>query len=263
MWHETKHVIRAIRIEREARAWLSANDPIWVACYAMRRLNRHAPTLNKRNPSRTCIYEAKDKLIRWLYANVNPVEVTLDQQRLPCYHCDENGTSYYWRDEWGDYENDNHDPGGHSCEWCGGTHIYKTIPLYRFVFDVDGHRFVWHQPESSVWNGIMLTSDNGHDYVTREPVADNHLSTDHANVLYIAIQLFMSDRQAGPRVVRRGIRDVLFAILHDITHTASIYLRDWYFGCKLWLFCRKKYLLDWLSGKPRIKVTRDQDEIEF
>ena len=91
------------------------------------------------------IYDTKTVFIRWLYQNGYCLEVIPHQQILGCHTCAGSGKWY----------------SGGECYRCGGTGIYQQHILYQFTFDVDGLRYVWHQPRSMVnWEVKLDTWDS-------------------------------------------------------------------------------------------------------
>jgi hypothetical protein len=137
----------------QARAWLSANDERIVASamYHLNHLARHVF-----GEKREQIYLAKNRLIEEFYKRGFCERVTVEVQTFECWDCDGTGVDQY---AWGDDDS--------NCYKCGGTGIYRQHTLYRFVFNVHGRWFVWHQPADLVtWDvqtdGNMSEFEKGH-----------------------------------------------------------------------------------------------------
>lgn len=114
-----------LRARLEARAWLRANDPDAIAARCMWGLNRHART----GSGQRIIYPLKSALIRTFFGRGLYKTVTIQKQALECWDCGGTG-----------------DDGGGYCYKCDSSGVYRTIYLYRFVFEISGRRYVWHQP---------------------------------------------------------------------------------------------------------------------
>jgi len=83
--------------------------------------------------NRWYIYHLKNKLIKLWYPR-HCVNVSAQKQSQECWSCD--GTGSYAT--------------GNDCWKCGGTGIYRQHVLFRFVFDIAGQKYIWHQPAKSI-----------------------------------------------------------------------------------------------------------------
>jgi hypothetical protein len=124
---------RKVGLDRQVRAWLQDNGPERTVAYCMFHLNRQA---RYGGQHKYLIYRMKNHLVRLLYEQGFCAQTTLQIQRMKCWNCDGTG-----EDEWHDHE---------PCWKCDGTGVFRQHYLYRFVFDILGRRYVWHQPKSLV-----------------------------------------------------------------------------------------------------------------
>lgn len=125
--YETRNYFRWLRARLAARAWLRANNPDVIAARCMWGLNRHART----GSGQRIVYPLKSALIRTFFERGLCQAVTIQKQELECWDCGGTG-----------------DDGGGYCYKCDSTGVYRTTYLYRFVFEISGRRYVWHQPVS-------------------------------------------------------------------------------------------------------------------
>lgn len=130
-FYNLRMYVRKLRLGRQARAWLRGNGAERTAAYCMFYLNRHARGSGEK---KHLIYQFKNHLVRLFYEQGLCTQTTLQVQQMECWDC--NGT--------GEDCNDN------LCMKCGGTGVYRQHQLYRLVFDVQGRRYVWHQPKGLV-----------------------------------------------------------------------------------------------------------------
>jgi len=198
----------------------------------------------------------KSILLRWLYENGYCVSATINLQKLKCRHCD-NGVSHWWDED--DGYDDAYDREGHSCGWCEGTGVYKTIKLIRFVFDVEGHRFVWHQPDSLVCYPVALTSDVVRDYADRprDGTRDN-LTNDHLHVLSLTVRLFLHSLGLWKRPKLRTVGAIAGAVRDDVMAV----VRDYYYRVKLWSRWRRADMRKLTERLRRIRPPANE-EIPF
>lgn len=131
LFYETRNYFHWLRARLEARAWLRANSPDAIAARCMWGLNRHA----RMGSGQHIIYPLKSALIRTFFERGLCRMASLQRQKLVCWRC---GGSC----EDPEYDGD--------CLKCGGSGVYRTICLYRFVFEISGRRYVWHQPADLV-----------------------------------------------------------------------------------------------------------------
>lgn len=153
------------------------------------KLNRETlPASNGFN--RKYVYHLKNLLIRHLVQN-NVVPFTIGQtiQTLDCWHTHD----YNW-----DYTN--------WCERCDNTNIYRQTMLYVFQFNVQGQRYIWHQPESTVpWMGrteymSLIDQDHAESKVTGTIAKVKNSSKDshHQKTIVWAIWWYLFLRGANP-----------------------------------------------------------------
>lgn len=131
------------RHAHDARRWLKGNGPTQTAAYAMFHLNHVAAS----GRSRHMIYSLKSLFIRHLYEAGYCTAVSVQKQTQPCWSC--NGT--------GEYSGYGTMLTVEPCWKCDGTGVYREHILYRFVFDVDGRTYVWHQPKVMVNWPVQIT----------------------------------------------------------------------------------------------------------
>ena len=124
-----------------------------LAADAMFHLNR----LAKHYYGTALIYAAKNVFVQHLYETGCCANVVLHIQKLTCWECGGEG-----EDEYGDL-----------CWKCGGDGVYREIQLYRFAFDVDGQRYLWHQPARLVSWPVTLTEEEPGAYEVREPPTED------------------------------------------------------------------------------------------
>lgn len=117
------------------------------AAEAMWNLNRYAKHRCCRPSNRSEIYELKNDLVRLLYARGFCADAYRHVKRLPareCWRCDGSGAGW----------------DGDPCPRCNGTGVYGTScdrVSIVFRFEIDGHRYTWHQPEKLVNFTFTLT----------------------------------------------------------------------------------------------------------
>lgn len=155
----------------EARRWIRTNGPA-IAAYAMFHLNRHA---KEHYGQRRLIYAAKNKLLRWLYQNGYCVQAIRKVQRMDCWNCHGTGEHYT----------------GALCYKCGGSGVYRHHWLYEFTFDVDGRRYIWHQPESLV-DWPVTAGNKGDIYRDGSRRSSPPLSEELALLYFAAVYEFLS-----------------------------------------------------------------------
>jgi len=112
--------LRWLACRREARRWVRANG-LPVVMRAMWTLNRHARLMGRWEASP--IYALKDLLIRELWRQGVPCQLTRQVQTFVCWGC-----------------------GGAGCERCDWSGDYRRVYHYVFRFSVQGRRYIWHQP---------------------------------------------------------------------------------------------------------------------
>lgn len=125
----TQHQIDRWHGSRDAR------DMVAV-CESMLYLNSYAKT--RMSHFKYPIYRIKNRVTRKLYRELVPTRVIREWQVLTCNRC--NGTGQYFS-RWNDDD---------ICRRCDGSGIYNRVELFRFVFNVNGQRFEWHQPAGTV-----------------------------------------------------------------------------------------------------------------
>lgn len=130
-FYNVRMYVCRLRLGRQARAWMRGNGAERTVAFCMFQLNRHA---RQGRDKKHLIYQFKNHLVRLFYEQGLCTQTTLQVQKMECWDC--NGTGEDWHDE--------------PCWKCGGTGIYRQHHLYRFVFDVQGRRYVWHQPKGLV-----------------------------------------------------------------------------------------------------------------
>lgn len=129
-----------------------------AAAAAMYHLNRWA--YHRHCPESAVIYSLKTRFVHLLYDLGMCTDVSIKEQHLPC---------------WGDYYEPpcvfpDHPKGCHcSCPRCGGTGVYRTYQLFRFVFRVGTRHYVWHQPGQFVTWPVELTEPDVGEYKGRGP----------------------------------------------------------------------------------------------
>lgn len=140
------------RTRREIDRWLQASNPAHLAARAMWRLNRYARQYNYR---RYAIYALKRRLVELWYHDGRARAVSAQIQTMYCWGCQ--GSGEYWD--------------GDICHKCWGSGVYREHTLYRFIFDVAGRRYIWHQPEDLVEFDVQLLDEPPGSY--RPPLPDN------------------------------------------------------------------------------------------
>jgi hypothetical protein len=262
MWFHARRELHTLGIQRQAREWLRHNDPALVACQAMFRLNRYAMLLRRKSAERDRLYEMKNQMVRLLFDQGRCAACSTDIQELSCRHC-QAGISHWWDSPWGDdWDEAEHDPHGHSCEWCNGTGVYKTITLYRFVFDVDGRRFVWHQPSALVSWPVNVDASQSREYADRpRDLARDDLTDDHRRVLSLAVHLFLSEYGRWKWPAEHTLLHVARAAWDDVAAVA----RDQYYAVRLFVQWRR---LDWRRriekvARKKARRPRPYEQIPF
>lgn len=125
------------RQQRQAKRWVQQGG-VKVAVHCLFHLNRLVGALPYYSDLKPQIYLLKSRLIEYLYLNGRCIDIQPQVQKMACWHT--RGYNEGW---------DVH------CWKCNNTGIYRQHYLIRFVFDVNGRTYVWHQPESHV-NYIAL-----------------------------------------------------------------------------------------------------------
>ena len=144
--YDLAQYFRQQSFRRQARRWLRANNDVAIAVTIMFHLNRFARA-TRHHMAKSFIYSLKNCLIHHLCRQGYCMQVMQQLQVLKCNTCD-NGI--YWT--------------GEECWHCGGTGIYRTTLLYQFVFDVDGKRYIWHQPAALVWWPVQPVNNEPLDW---------------------------------------------------------------------------------------------------
>ena len=185
------HYLYERRRLREASAWLNANDETIVAT-AMYHLNRMASGMGYCTP-RERIYELKNHLVRVFYERGYCERVIRQRQTFECWNC--NGTG---NDDWTERG---------TCRRCQGTGIYREHVLYCFVFDVNGKRFAWHQPDKLVtWQVIAEWDDTPYEQVRGRW---EHLSSELTTAYEALVYVYLKRHGAKPDVSVSNLRSVL------------------------------------------------------
>ncbi len=130
-FYNTRMWLHKIRLTHQVRAWMCGNGPERTAAHCMYYLNSLARYGGRH---KFLIYQFKNHLIKLFYEQGLCTQVTLQRQTMECWSC--NGTGEFWL--------------GEECWKCGGTGIYRQHYLYRFVFNIHGKRYIWHQPNGLV-----------------------------------------------------------------------------------------------------------------
>lgn len=141
------------------------------AAAAMFLLNRSAASGGEREMT----YAYKGKFVRYLYENDYCTAVSEQIQTLHCYACD--GTGEYVP--------------GRECNRCLGDGVYRKIRLYRFVFDIKGIMYVWHQPVHLLRYPVKLTESGETNYDGRRSDIQP-LSADDVRPLLAIMDVFLS-----------------------------------------------------------------------
>lgn len=135
-----KLYLNKLSYRHAGRLW-ARSEGIKATCMSMFYLNR---TVSHYQVHSKAIYALKNRLVQWLYQNGYCISVKQQTQTLECWTC--GGTGEYWT--------------GVECWKCTGSGVYAVHTLYRFVFNVNGRRYVWHQPRSTVTFDVQLDTDN-------------------------------------------------------------------------------------------------------
>lgn len=204
----TTRFLKERRYQREARAWLSANDERIVASamYHLNHLARHVY-----GDKREQIYLAKNRLIEEFYKRGFCERVTVEIQTFECWDC--NGTG---DDGWSEG----------FCTKCDGTGIYRQHTLYRFVFNVHGRWFVWHQPARLVtWE--VQTEGGVADFrgAVDSPYDDEQHKLAHLYIRLVCAYLRRCGVPANELPRPYGVKQMLREYWHD-TYFARRY--RWY-----------------------------------
>jgi hypothetical protein len=141
-----KQWFKQAKTHRYARQWLTHIDNDKLAAHCLFYLNRIARR-SSNQARKHFIYTCKNHLLRLFYERGYCVDLTQQRQGLRCWHTRDYNEGYE------DY-----------CEKCDNTGWYRLHNLYRFVFVVGGHRYVWHQPESLVTWPVTLTEAEVSEY---------------------------------------------------------------------------------------------------
>jgi len=192
-----KHILAYLDDHRtlaEARAWVNHNGlPLVADC--IYRLNRFAPDAY---PYRSAIYQLKNRFVRQLYLLGLCQSASLQRQHMVCWSCGGTGEFNDW-DE---------------CRKCDGTGVYATHTLYKFVFNINGHRYSWHQPERLVdWPVALTTPDKGEYLADPKPIT---LDREQASLYMAAIYVWLRSQGIPARELpaipslRSAIRQELF-----------------------------------------------------
>lgn len=113
---------------------------VTVAAEWMYRLNVFARSTG-RHSIVDQVYELKNEFIKYLYQRGYCTEVKLHKQKRECHAC--GGTGEYWT--------------GEDCWKCDGTGVFAWTRLYAFRFDINGHRYAWHQLEKLIDYPVTLS----------------------------------------------------------------------------------------------------------
>jgi len=155
---------------------------------AMYFLNHIAKTDSQK---RYHIYHLKNKLMKLWYPRYCS-HVSCQTQSQECWSC--NGTGWYNLDE-------------DECWKCGGTGIYRQHVLFRFVFDIAGKKYIWHQPAKSIdW----LTAPEDWQQLTEftpyesEPTEDNDVE-----LCYVMVRQYLARNGVGDLMDLISFSDVL------------------------------------------------------
>jgi hypothetical protein len=172
------------RAARQARAWLHvAAEPDLIAAEALRQLNRHAyATKHCWDSEANRIYYLKRHALRVLFF-AWPCRITTQTQQLACSTCA--GRGHVDRGPHWDRYSD-------TCWRCGGTGIYKTVPLYAFDFTIADRPYQWHQPvDLCPWAARHVSGHRGH-YEAPEAWHAGRLTDQHARVLIAALEQWLA-----------------------------------------------------------------------
>ena len=188
--------LHKVRLQREARAWLRGGGPEKVAACCMWQLNRHVRGAGRSTAGQ--IYDLKNHLVRIFYQRGLCASASLQVQKMECWDC--NGTG---ETGWVDSE---------PCWKCGGTGVYRQHVLFRFVFDVGGKRYVWHQPKSLVTWPVTVAMAGLGAYEAKY-AGDTWLDTDQRELYMLALREYLRLRGVPERVLPYliGLRDALRA----------------------------------------------------
>ncbi len=135
--------------QRQARAWLRANDDRLVADVLF-KLNHTARYTY--GGQQDLIYRLKTRVLQVFCEKGYLTYSTLQKQTQECWDC--GGTGKDW---------------GHICEKCDGTGIYRQHELIYFVFEIGGTTYRWHQPKRLVtWHVPLAWQGYGAEMTPRE-----------------------------------------------------------------------------------------------
>ncbi len=115
------------RYRLQARRWLGAGDQDVLAARCAYYLNRVAKSRGYRSPASDHFYTLKNLLVEHFYLSGFCTHVSIQIQEMLCWGYRDYGC-------------------GPDCGKCGGTGVYRTHHLYKFVFSISGRTYVWHQP---------------------------------------------------------------------------------------------------------------------
>lgn len=181
---------------RETKAWLRHNDERIVA-NAMFHLNHLAPHLY--GEKRMVIYQLKNRLVETLYKRGFCKRVTQEKQTFECWDCDGTGEDY----------------DGDSCWKCAGTGTYREHTLYRFVFEIHGRWYVWHQPARYVTWEVETRGEVGQFQGGQHSVDSSHYKTAHLYIRLIHAYLRQCGIPASELPKGYRARDMVRDLWHD------------------------------------------------
>lgn len=194
-----KRFWRDLNLVRESRSWLKANQKSTLVMDAMFHLNHEVKGYPSRSRYAAAVYALKNELIKWLYENGYCVHVTKERQTFECWDCGGTGS-----DGWHDYD---------QCLKCDGTGIYREHVLYRFVFEYNGRRYIWHQPSGLVTWSVELSNDEIRPFQEPKSAASKSIGNTYYNYYTGVVHAFLrmngvpKNRLPTSYTLRMAIRD--------------------------------------------------------
>lgn len=224
----------------QARAWLAHSDQDALAARCAFYLNRQVRR-GPRSPFVQYFYALKNRLVEHFYESGFCEHVSLRVQEMGCW-----GASH-WQDC------------GLDCPKCGGTGVYGTHYLYKFVFNVSGRTYVWHQPTNLVNIDVGMVEMGG-KYEARDGGREVELNSEIRELYYCVLYEYLQ---------ARGLTDGLYqtarpGLWRGIRRDARVWWLNW--GWRRRLYRRTKRLREFADAVGRFYRTGQWeivDEIPF
>jgi hypothetical protein len=161
--------------------------------------------------------------------------LTQQRQGLVCWHTRD------YNEGWEDY-----------CEKCDNTGWYRLHNLYRFVFEIGGRRYVWHQPESLVTWPVTVTDPDVGEY--KEYISEPTGFTTTLGNLYRATLYQYLLGQGISRNELPPVSTLKSALRDEWYWNISWPISRWWYELRWWVKERPEWLAYWLEKQAELKV---------